>query len=119
MATISRATTYHQSSQQSNILSQLAANYSTWADSLTYYRYMLIGILIIIQASVIAPLNLIVVTHYNLNMDEVFVPLVTLTTMAVLVSNIAIIPMRYVIGIFITSLAINIAILAFHLIYLF
>ena len=119
MATLTRTNTYSQPAEQVSILSQLIKSYSKWADYMTYYRYMIIGILIILQASVIAPLNLILITHYSLNLDVIFVPLVTLTTMAVLVSNIAIIPMRYVLGIFIASLAVNLAILAIHLVYIF
>ncbi|HEX8547909.1 MAG TPA: hypothetical protein VF691_13165 [Cytophagaceae bacterium] len=119
MGTISRISTYSQPAQPLNFLGHLADNYLNWADKLSFYRYMLIGILIIIQGNIIAPLNLILITHVNLGMDFIFVPLVTLTTMAVLVSNIAMIPMRYVMGIFIANLAINLAIAGIHFVHIF
>ena len=118
MATISRTSAYTQPAQQVNILSQFAYAYSNWADKFSYYRYMMVGILLIIQGNIIAPLNLIMITHFNLGLDLIFVPLVTLTTMAVLVSNIAMIPMRYVLGTFLANLVINLAILAIHLVYI-
>ncbi|MCR6640535.1 MAG: hypothetical protein NVV82_16425 [Sporocytophaga sp.] len=98
------------------------ANVSTWSkiekwcDSLEDYRFPIAGALIIIQGCIVAPPLLLLISYFNSTYSDISVLLFALFTFAVLVSNISILPMRYIVGVFACNLLVTLAIAAVHLI---
>lgn len=96
------------------------ANVSTWSkiekwcDSLENYRFPIAGALIIIQGCIVAPPLLLLISFFHSAFSDISILLFTLSTFAVLVSNISILPMRYIVGVFGFNLLLSIAIAALH-----
>ncbi len=87
-----------------------------WCDSLENYRFPIAGALIIIQGCIVAPPLLLLISYFNGAFSDISVLFFALFTFAVLVSNISILPMRYIVGVFTLNLLVSIAIAAVHLI---
>jgi len=92
------------------------SKFERWCASLENYRFPIAGALIIIQGCLVAPPVLLLVSYFNNVYSDISVLLFALFTFAVLVSNISILPMRYIVGIFGLNLLVSLAIVAVHLI---
>jgi len=87
-----------------------------WCDSLENYRFPIAGALIIIQGCIVAPPLLLLISFFNSAFSDLSILLFALSTFAVLVSNISILPMRYIVGVFTFNILLSIAIVAIHLV---
>ena len=93
--------------------------FATWCEAIENYRYPLMAIIVAIQGCIVIPVALLLAQYINIGLEDVTVIAVAATTMAVMVTNMALTPMKVVVSTFTLNLLINFSLVAIHVIALF
>ncbi len=78
-------------------------------------RWGMQGVMLAVQGNVIAPLALLIFQYYDFGYQDYFAGLAALLFIAVLVANLALLPVRLTLLIFWISLATQAGLIAYHL----
>ena len=87
---------------------------SLWTNRMEIYRYPLMVAIISIQGCVLIPITLLLSLFWNVGISGLTLFGVTLSTMAVMVTNMALTPMKVIIWTFILSVLINCSLILYH-----
>ena len=114
MATI---TNPHSSANYTHTISTEAtqSNFTKWCQSLEPVRFMVMSFILMVQTCVIAPAVVLLSSFFDKGITAPTIALAAFSTMAVMVSNISLLPMKAIIITFIICLVINLSLIAVHL----
>jgi hypothetical protein len=93
--------TFAGKSQESVVL---GFNFTTWCASLESLRYIILAAIIMIQGNIIVPATMLVLLNFGSAFTGTGVTLLAVSTFAVLVTNLAQVPMKWIIGSFLVNL---------------
>jgi len=116
MATITN--THSSASHSQDFSSHQAAaerSFSAWCQSLEPQRILVMTFMLMVQGCIFAPVVLLLSQFFNKGITGPTIALAAVSGMAVMVANISILPMKAIVVIFITSVVINLALIAIHI----
>ena len=89
-------------------------HFFTWCKELEDYRYPILAAIVIIQGNLIIPPLLLLSLNYNIGLGDIPIVSATITTMAVMVTNMSLSSMKVIVITFALSLLINISLILVH-----
>lgn len=117
MATIAKNTTHHlyAISTSSKSETTMLKNFFAWCESQEDYRYMILVGIIMIQGNIIIPGALFAILKLETAFTGLSVYLLGASTLGVLVTNLAQVPMKYVISAFFINVALIFTLVMLHI----
>lgn len=89
--------------------------FAQWCKELESYRYLVLSALLIIQGCILVPATLFSMFYFNVGITGLGVYLTGFTTLAVLVVNIGIAPMKWIVSTFIVNCLVLLSLILIHL----
>jgi hypothetical protein len=86
-----------------------------WCDTMEFYRFGILAAIVAVQGCILVPITLLLSLYVNIGISDITLLAVTVSTMAVMVTNMALTPMRVIIIVFVLNLIIHATLIACYL----